>query len=174
MAKKILEKILNPGEEIKYQFSLGERYLKITKIITIVIGALILLLIGVFILPIFKIDIMIIVLIIGACLGLLVGFSFLYFGWYLKRANIYIITNKRVIVHRGLFSTRLITVTFREITDLKVIQSFADRIIYRTGILKINTAGMEAHPIVLSHIENPYMLRKKISELRDSSFDLSK
>lgn len=168
MAKKVLEKILNPNEEIKYQFSLGERYLKITKIITISIGSLVLLIIGLFVLPIFNVSGIIIFLIIAILLVLLILFSLFYFNWYLKIANIYIITNKRVLVHRGWLSTRLISADFYQITDTKVHQPFVDKVIYRTGILKINTAGMEAHPIILSHIESPYKVKRKLNEIRDS------
>ncbi len=167
MVKKVLEKILNPNEEIKYQFSFGERYLNITKIVTIVIGSFILLLLGLFVLPMLEIGAIVIVIIIGGFLGLLIGFSFFYFGWYLKRANIYIITNRRVLIHRGWLSTRLISADFQQISDIKVVQPFIDRVIYRTGILKINTAGMEAHPIILSHIERPYKIKRKLNEIRD-------
>lgn len=168
MVKKVLEKILNTNEEVKYQFSLGERYLKITKIVTIAIGSLVLLIMGLFVLPIFDISGIFILIIIAILLVLLVLFSLFYFNWYLKRANIYIITNRRMLVHRGWLSTRLISADFNKISDVKVAQPFIDRVIYKAGVLKINTAGMEAHPIVLSHIERPYKIKRKLNEIRDS------
>lgn len=168
MVKKILEKILSPGEEIKYQFSFGERYLKIMKIATITIGSFVLLAIGVAIFLIFNISEIIILVIIAIPLVLLILYSLLYFDWYLKRANIYIITNKRILIHKGWLSTRLISADFRQITDIKVFQPFLDKLIYKTGVLKINTAGMEAHPIILFHIEGPYKIKRKLNEIRDS------
>ncbi len=168
MAKEVLEKILSSNEEIKYQFSFGETYLRISKIMTIAIGSSILILLGVFGLPALEIDILFIVLIVGALVGLLTGYSFFYFGWFLKRTNIYVISNRRVIIHIGWLSTRVTSVDFRQITDIKVIQPFFEKVIFGTGILKINTAGMEAHPIILSHIEDPYKIKKIINEIRHS------
>lgn len=168
MTKKVLEKILNSGEEIKYQFSFGERYLKIMKIATITIGSFILLAIGVAIFLIFNISKIIILAIIAIPLTLLILYSLIYFDWYLKRANIYVITNKRILIHKGWLSTRLISADFNQITDIKVVQPFLDRLIYKAGVLKINTAGMEAHPIILFHIEDPYKIKRKLNEIRDS------
>lgn len=168
MTKKVLEKILNSGEEIKYQFSFGERYLKIMKIATIAIGSFILLAIGVAIFLIFNISKIIILAIIAIPLTLLILYSLIYFDWYLKRANIYVITNKRILIHKGWLSTRLISADFNQITDIKVVQPFLDRLIYKAGVLKINTAGMEAHPIILLHIEDPYKIKRKLNEIRDS------
>ena len=168
MTKKVLEKILNSGEEIKYQFSFGERYLKIMKIATIAIGSFILLAIGVAIFLIFNISKIIILAIIAIPLTLLILYSLIYFDWYLKRANIYVITNKRILIHKGWLSTRLISADFNQITDIKVVQPFLDRLIYKAGVLKINTAGMEAHPIILFHIEDPYKIKRKLNEIRDS------
>jgi hypothetical protein len=168
---RVVEKILSPNEEIKYQFSLGERYLKIKKIMTIVLGFIVLLSIGLLINHFFEIDIRIIILIIGALLVLLILISLFYFDWYLKRANIYLITNRRIIIHRGWLSAFSKSVDFRQITDIKIIQSFTDRIIFNMGTLKINTAGMEDYAIIFYCVEDPYNIKTKILEMKYSSLE---
>lgn len=170
MTKRILEKVLGPNEEIKYQFSLGERYLKIKKVLTISLGTLLLMIIGALISFTFEISAIIVVLIMIGLLALLVLFSFLYFGWYLRIANVYIFTNRRIVIHKGWLSTRLVSVNFRQITDIKVIQLFVDKVIYGTGALKIDTAGMgiKGHSITLFRIENPYAIKRKLIEIKNS------
>ena len=166
MAKKVLEKILSPSEKVQYQFSLGERYLKIKKIAAICLSFLVLLIISVALIYLTYISEIIIVVSAVAFWALLILFSYFYFGWYLKRANIYLITNRRVIMHRGWLCTRLISAPFNQITDVKVIEPFIDRLIFKTGVLKINTAGMGEHAIILSSIEDPYKIKNKLNEIR--------
>jgi len=180
--KKVVEKILSPNEEIKYQFSIGERYLKIKKIITILMGSIILLIIGLFlyfqfgfgiitielIITTIEIAMINIILVLIACLVLLIGFSFFYFDWLLKRLNIYIITNKRIIIHKGWFSTDLKSIGFEQIADIKILQSFFEKIFFKTGTLKIDTAGTNEVAIILYHIENPYQIKTKIIDIKYS------
>jgi uncharacterized membrane protein YdbT with pleckstrin-like domain len=162
----VIEKLLSPNEEIKYQFSFGERYLKIKKIAAIILSFVILLSGGLLIIYFFKIDWVTIILIIIPLFVLLAGMSIFYFDWYLKRVNIYIITNKRLIIHRGWFSTNLKSIGFEQITDIKVLQFFIDRIIFKTGTLKINTAGTGDYEINLHCIEDPYKIKAKILEIK--------
>ncbi len=166
MTKKILEKVLSPSEKVKYQFSIGDKYLKTKKIAMICFGSLIFFIIGSILIYLFKNYEMLIIAIIVIFWVFFVLFSFFYFGWYLKRANIYLITNKRIIIHKGWFCTRVVSVDFIQITDVKVIKPFIEKIIYKTGTLKINTAGMEIHPIILHHIENPFDIKRILNEIR--------
>ena len=166
MTQKVLEKILSPSEKVSYQFSLGNKYLKIKKITTICFGFLILLVISIALVYLTYVSEIIIVVSAVAFWALLILFSYFYFGWYLKRTNIYLITNRRVIIHKGWLCTNMISTPFNQITDIKVIEPFFDRLIFKVGTLKINTAGMEDHAITLSYIENPYNIKRKLNELR--------
>lgn len=180
--KKVVEKILSPNEEIKYQFSIGERYLKIKKIVSILIGAAMLFAIGFFLyfqfgFGIITIELIIItiklamttvILALTVFLALLIGFSFFYFGWFLKRTNIYIITNKRMIIHKGWFNTNLKSIDFNQITDIKIVQPFFENIIFKTGTLKIDTAGRDEYAVILHHIENPHQIKTKIIDIKYS------
>lgn len=147
--KNIWAKILSPNEEIKYEFSIGDRYLKIGLIAGCVWGVILLFLISW----------------LGIIVILTCGF---YYGWYLKEANKYAFTDKRVLIHRGWLSTNLISVDYNKITDIEVQEPFLDRVFYKTGSLLINTAGTTFKEIVLKHIKNPYEIKKKLDELRDN------
>ena len=180
--KKVVEKILSPNEKIEYQFSLGERYLKIKKFITVLIGLIIFLIISLplyfqfgfgiitieLIITTIELSMTIVLLVLGVCLALLIGFSHFYFGWLLKRSNIYIITNKRIVIHKGWLNTNLKSIDFNQITDIKVIESFFERIFFNTGTLKIDTAGKDDYSVILSHIENPYKIKTKIIDIKYS------
>jgi len=142
--KKDWDNILNSSEQIKYEFSLGDKYVKFVKIILVALGIPLLFLYG---------------------LGLIFIALGFFLGWYLKKAHSYAFTGKRVLVHKGWLSTHLTCVDFDKITDIKVEQPFLDKVIYKTGTLAINTAGTGQHEIVLSHIENPYEIKKKLDEI---------
>lgn len=167
--KNVVEKIINPNEKIRYQFSLGKRYLKIMKIATIIIGAAILLLIGISLVHLLELNTTIIILIIGGLFILLAGISHFWFGWFLKRSNIYLITDKRILIHKGWLSSNLKSIRHSQITDINVIKPFFDKIIFKTGTLKINTAGSDTYETALCHIENPFEIKLKIIEIRDFS-----
>lgn len=164
--KNIVEKILSPSEEIRFQFSLGEKYLKIMKIVIILIGSVLLLAIALSLYHIFELTLIIVVLIIGVSLALVIGITHFYYGWFLIRSNIYVVTNKRIIIHKGWLFTDLKSVSFQQITDIRVIQSFVDKMLFNTGILKINTAGRDDYEVILHHIENPHKVKTKIVEIR--------
>lgn len=169
--ENVVKKILGSNEEIKYQFSLGERYLKIKKIVTILMGIIILLAAGASLYYAslhfdFELNPTTVILITGLLLVLLIGIAHFYFGWYLKRANIYLITNKRIIIHRGWLSSLMKSVGFQDITDIKIIQAFLDKMIFKAGSLKINTAGKEAYEIMLHCVENPYEVKTKIIDMK--------
>ncbi len=145
--KKFWKKILSSNEEIKYEFSIGNTYLKIGLKVVCLSGVL---------LFFFNFWFSIIFILI---------FGF-YYGWYLKEANKYAFTNKRVLIHKGWLSTNLISVDYDKITDIEVQEPFLDRVFYKTGSLLVNTAGTTLREIVLEHIENPYEIKKKLDELR--------
>lgn len=148
MNQEIWNKTLGPNEELKYEFTIGERYQKLGVIIGIILG-----------LPVFS---------FSPPMGILMILSFFfYFGWYLKKANVYAFTNKRVLVHRGWLNTQLISIDYDKITDISVAEPFLNKIITKTGNLFINTAGTSHHEVMLEHIEEPYEKKKKLDEIRE-------
>lgn len=146
--EEIWRKTLNPDEKIEYEFSVGDGYVKWSLVSGIIISLFLLLLYA---------------------LGVLVFFWVLfYFGFYIKRANAYAFTSKRVVVHKGWLSTHTISVDYDKITDVSVKEPFLDRVAFKTGSLVINTAGTNLNEIVLSHIESPYETKKKLDQLRST------
>lgn len=146
--KHIWDKVLSPGEEIKFEFSLGKRYISLAKNFWIILGVPLLLLYGL------------------GVIFIVVGFLW---GWYLRRANNYAFTNRRILVLKGWLSTHLTSVDYNKITDVKVKQPFFERVTFKTGRLIINTAGTDLPEIVLVNIENPYEIKKKLDEIREKS-----
>ncbi len=148
--RNIWTKILTSTEEIKYEFSIGKRYLKIRLITTCALGVILL-----FLVP---------------WLGLiLILIFYLYYGFYLKKANRYIFTNKRVLIRRGWLSTKLISIDFNKITDIEVQEPFFEKLFYKTGTISLNTAGTSLKEVILERIENPYKVRKKLDVLKDQN-----
>lgn len=148
---KIWNKVLNPHEEVKHEFSIGKRYRRICLIASLVIGAVFLISSVSYIRP------------FGAFLIILVLF---YFGFYLRVANAYAFTGDRVLIHRGWLSTKLISTEYQKITDVTVHEPFLKRIIFRVGSIIVNTAGTGTHEIELRNVEHPYEVKKKLDELR--------
>ncbi len=144
--EKIWEKVLTDGEKVEYEFSYGERFLKVGLIGGIILSVLLMIgIIGFILLPIVIFD----------------------FGFYLKKANAYAFTNKRVLIHKGWLSTHTTSIDYHKITDVSVVEPFLDRIMYHTGSILIDTAGMSGDDIILKHIEKPYEVQKKLNSLKD-------
>jgi uncharacterized membrane protein YdbT with pleckstrin-like domain len=145
--KKIWQKILNENEKVEYEFSIGNRYIKVGLICW-----------GILSLPfLFANGIGIIIFLI----------ALFYYAFYLKAANAYAFTNKRVLVHKGWLSTHTIRVDYSKITDIHIREPFSDRIITHTGNIAIITAGSTADQIVLQHVDSPYEIKKKLDALKD-------
>src|SRR3989344_1662608 len=61
---------------------------------------------------------------------------------HIYHANRYLLTTRRVIIKRGLFSVKLMAALFDKITHIEVDQTFLDRLLFHHGNIIINTAGM--------------------------------
>ena len=144
--EKIWQKTLANDEKVEYEFSIGGKYIKFQLIIWGIVSLPLLLIMG---------------------LGL---FTFLaalfYFAFYLKAANAFALTNKRVLVHRGWLSTHMISVDYSKITDIHVVEPLFDRVLTHTGNIAIITAGTTTDQIVLQHISDPYEVKKKLDALK--------
>ena len=143
--KRTWKKVLDKDEKLEYEFSIGKGYRMFGLWFWIIIGTLCLAFsfFGLFI-------------ILCACF---------YYGFYLNVSNVYGFTNKRVIIHKGWLSTNITSIDYKKITDVYVNEPIFDRLITKTGHLKINTAGTPKHEVVLTHITRPYEVKKKLNNL---------
>jgi len=146
--EKIWKKILRPEEKIIKEFSLGKKYIFL---IQCFVGLWGLLFIFIFI-P----------------FTLLVFVSAFLIGWYLKEANAYALSDRRILVHRGWLSTQLVSIDYDKITDIIVSEPFINRLFLDTGDLSINTAGSTNYEIILKNIEKPYEIKKKIDIIKEN------
>ena len=160
MASNVWSNILEEGEEIKFEFSVGKKYRQLQALkfvfpgILIILGSLFGMLLSFFYIP----------LIFTGCLLVAVGW-FEY--WYLRKANNFAFTNQRILCRRGWLGTKLTAAEYKKVTHVEVVQSFWDKFLTKTGELRIDTAGISGTEIIFSHIEDPYFVRGKMEELRD-------
>jgi len=155
--EKIWNKILSSDEKAEYEFSIGSRYIKFNLIIWGIISLPFLFIAG-----------------FGIIIFLIALF---YYGFYLKAANAYAFTNKRVLIHKGWLSTRTTSIDYSKIIETHIEESFLDRVITHTGHMLISTIGTTSdrtsstrttsHGIILKHIESPYEVKKKLDILKD-------
>ena len=146
--EKIWKKILSDDEKIEYEFSVGDRYLKIGFVVATMVSVA-----------------MMFIEVYSATILLLL--SWFLFAFYLRAANAYALTNKRILIHKGWLSTQLTSIDYSKITDINVREPFFERIIARTGYIYINTAGTDKEEAILSSIDAPYEVKKKIDILKD-------
>ncbi len=147
--QKIWDKILNSNEDVKYEFSVGERYLAI-RLTSWIVFSIILLSIWWKLLPVS------IFIIIFAIIGF----------YYTKNSNAYAFTNKRILIHKGWLSTIATSINYDKITEVSVVEPFFARVISGTGELIIHT-GNVVDGVGLEHLENPYEIKKKLDVLRN-------
>jgi len=146
----VWQKVLSNEEVIKEEFSIGNRYVKIWGIFWAIIylqPTLISLLFGTLI-PFFLIPLF-------------------YYFFYLKKANVYAFTNKRVLIHKGWLSTSLVSVDYSKITDVFVSEGIFQKLLTKSGTITINTAGSGGEEVILNNVANPYKLKKLLDELKD-------
>lgn len=145
--KHIWDKVLGSNEHVKYEFTVGSQYRMVGLVGLSVIGLL----------SFFWLWQMAI---------FIIAIALFYYGFYLKAANAYAFTDRRVLVHQGWLSTRMITTEYQKITDVTVLEPLIQRLIFASGTLVVNTAGSKTEEIVLSNVERPYELKKKLDEMR--------
>ncbi len=144
----IWQKILKPDEKVIEEFTLGRKYILFLQILAGFFGMLFLL--------------------FSWSLSILFFLAIPLIGWYLRKANAYCFSNKRVLIHRGWLTTHLISVDFDKITDITIKEPFFERIFLNTGDLRINTAGTGFQEVILTHIECPYEIKKTLDNIRET------
>lgn len=110
--------------------------------------------------------------------GLLGGLLAAAFYAYLQtiwnhHAHRYLLTNRRVVIKKGLFTVRLTSALYDKITHIEVDQSWFDRLVMKHGDLILNTAGVHKDELRLSYIDYPIefknILEKLINKEREYS-----
>ncbi|MFN3301753.1 MAG: PH domain-containing protein [Patescibacteria group bacterium] len=150
--REIKEKIILPDEKVLVEFGVAKTYSGFW----IFLGFLILI-VSIFVSLFFISDFW---LTIFLALGL-IGY-----GFYLRSAYFYFLTDKRAIFYWRFLSTQLISVDYQKITDISVRENFLEKIFFGSGELVINTAGTPKEEIVFSHILNPHLIKRKLDEIR--------
>ena len=160
MPKELWNKMIGEGEHVVFEFTIGARWRKL-QIATISLP----LLASVIVLGSFA---GFGSLWFGVALGVWLAISaslFAYYQYYIPASNAYALTNKRIVIHLGWLNTHTTTIEYGKITDVSITQSFLDRLLTNTGGIHINTAGTSGHEVVLTHIENPFEIKRKLGEV---------
>lgn len=85
----------------------------------------------------------------------------------MKQSYHYILTTRRFVIIRGIFSRKIVTAPLAAITHVTIEQSFAQRYIFNTGHLVVITAGFDQREIVIENVGNPVGFKVLIEELTD-------
>ena len=85
----------------------------------------------------------------------------------MKQSYHYILTTRRFLIIRGIFSRKIVTAPLDRITHITVEQSFAQRYLFNTGHLVVITAGFDQREIVIEHIGDPVGFKILLEELTD-------
>lgn len=83
---------------------------------------------------------------------------------HLYHSNRYLLTTRRVMVKKGLFSVKLSAVLYDKITHLEVDQTLVDRILHH-GHIVINTAGQNKNEIILRYVDYPLEIKNLLERL---------
>lgn len=102
--------------------------------------------------------------------GLISGTILAILAAYIKatwtyHAHRYLLTTRRVIIKKGLFSVKLTSALYDKITHIEVDQSLYDRIIFHHGSIIINTAGMNKGEIRLDFVDAPIEFKNLLERL---------
>lgn len=146
--------MLGEGERIECEFSLSPRYLNFNLLTWSVIGFVVLFL-GFIFLPLYFVGVAIFIA------------GFFHFGLYLRWANMFAFTNKRILIHRGWLSTSMMSIDYSQVTEVEARQGFIEKLMYHSGTLMINTAGSSDQEAVITNIPDPYTLKQQLTDLME-------
>lgn len=133
--KKKYSQYLASGEEIVAVFGIGDRYFWISAIFCFPLAVI------------------------------LIGLPHLLYVFHLRHARTYILTNRRVIIKDGIFSTKLTSAPYDKITHLTVREDFIPKSTYGIGDIVIHTAGPTPVEIDMTKISKPLKVKNLIEEL---------
>lgn len=102
--------------------------------------------------------------------GMLVGLALAGVVAYLRaawiyNANRYLLTTRRLIIKKGLFTVNLTSALYDKITHIEVVQGIWDRAIMHHGKIIVNTAGMNKGEITLFFVDRPVEFKNLMERL---------
>lgn len=106
----------------------------------------------------------------GKVWALVVSLSAMFISALLRtlhvyHANRYLLTTRRVVIKKGLFSVKLTAALFDKITHLEVVQNVLDRLLLHHGSIIVNTAGLNRGEIILRYIDYPMEIKNLLERL---------
>ena len=97
-------------------------------------------------------------------IGLLLGLYFILGGLYKKLTLKYLVTDKRVVLKKGLIGQSTVSADYSKVTDVTVQQGILGRLILHTGTIVLNTAGTDMAEIILKWVQDPFKTKDIIYE----------
>ena len=89
----------------------------------------------------------------------------------MRQSFTYVLTDKRFMIVRGIFSRKILTAPLVRITHVTVEQSVFQRFLFNSGHLVIITAGYDQREIVIEDIGDPVKFKILIEELTEKLED---
>ena len=99
----------------------------------------------------------------GAALATTIIVGALVVGWVLRISTVYTITDRRIIIRRGILSRREQEAHIDRVQNVNMRQSPLDRL-FRVGTLDFDTAGSDDSDFRFVGIADPDKLRGRINE----------
>lgn len=93
---------------------------------------------------------------------LLFGLIWILIAIYRKLTLRYLVTDKRVIVKKGLIGQSTVSADYSKITDITAQQGILGRLILHTGTIVVNTAGTDLGEVTIKWVENPFKAKDVI------------
>lgn len=78
--------------------------------------------------------------------------------------TVYFVTNTKIYKRIGIGFMTVTSAKHTEIDDMKIKQSFLERILFNTGTLKFNTLGSDRYEIILPRVGEPFSLKRILYE----------
>lgn len=93
---------------------------------------------------------------------LLFGLIWILIAIYRKLTIRYLVTDRRVIVKKGLIGQSTVSADYSKITDVTVQQGILGRLILHTGAIVVNTAGTDLGEVTIKWVEDPFKAKDVI------------
>ena len=94
-----------------------------------------------------------------------IGLVLLFFWWMETRGTTLIVTEKRTILRKGLFSKSLNDILNEDVRNIQVSQTFFQRLM-GVGNVAVSSAGQGTVEIYVKGIPNPDLVRQFINQSR--------
>jgi len=101
-------------------------------------------------------------------LSIIIGLVFITYAFYFRAARHYFISTHRISETKGLVARRTISTEYDDVTNIRISQDMIERIILKTGMVAIDTAGGDAEEIKFERVADPYQLASLIRKHYDA------